>query len=116
VTGISDDLKAIYSAQAASRKARAIERGALTLHLEKKALEAFLELWDSWVAVLGKEGATDNLIEGMIEQHERIRARLEYKLHPPRVKYTRTSAPKLAEEWDDCESNGPGSDDETPQA
>jgi nicotinamide mononucleotide adenylyltransferase len=116
VTDIPDDLKAAYSAQAAARKAKAIERGALTILLEKKALEAFLELWDSWVSVLGKEVATDNLIEGMIRQHEVIRARLTYQLNGGKVQWIRVSAPKLAEEFDDRESEGQDDDDEAPQA
>jgi nicotinamide mononucleotide adenylyltransferase len=95
---IPDDLKAAYSAQAAARKAKAIKRGALTIHLEEKALEAFLELWDSWVGALGKEVATDNLIEGMIRQHEVIRARLTYQKDGGKIQWIRMSAPKLAEE------------------
>lgn len=98
---ISEDLKAAYKHQAEVRKAKSIERGELRLKLEVSGLEAFLELWNSWVVVLGKETATDCLIEAMVVEHELIRARLGYQGEPGRVAWVKVSAPKIHEEIDD---------------
>lgn len=108
---IPDELKASYAAQAARRKANNIARGELRLKIEVRAIAAFEELWDSWIRVLGKESATDNLIEAMIRQHEIIRARLGYKGEGGPVKWVRVSAPKLQEDWSDRESSGHGEDE-----
>jgi hypothetical protein len=103
---ISAELKQIYSEQAARRRATGMSRGQLRLTMEAMAIDAFCELWDSWVVVLGKEKATDNLIEGMIRQHEIIRARLGYRgeANYP-VAWIKTSAPRLRDD-DDREPEG----------
>jgi hypothetical protein len=73
------ELKEIFRQQAVVRRDRQIKRGILQISMEEMAIYAFNELWSSWVSVLGKEGATDCLIEAMIEEHELIRARILYQ-------------------------------------
>lgn len=94
---LTKEQKEIYRQNSERRKARGLVDGFLKLKLEVSAIDGFSELWDSWVAVLGKEAATDNLIEAMLEQHERIRARLLYKKNA-KVVWVKVSSPKLQEE------------------
>lgn len=102
---LTKEQKELYRAMSDRRKAKGIDNGVLELRIDKPAIEGFCELWDSWCAVLGKEVATDNLIEAMLEQHERIRARLLYKKNA-KVVWVRVSSPKIQEETDDIEPEG----------
>lgn len=81
---LTDVQKDFFKELAASRKARNLERGMLQLSIERKAIEAFETLWDSWVSAFGKEEATNYLIEAMVEEHHLLRRRLEYKVEAQR--------------------------------
>lgn len=77
---LTSDQKAFFKDLSARRKARNVFRGVLQLTIERKAIEAFETLWDSWVSAFGKEEATDYLIEAMVEEHHLLRRRIEYKV------------------------------------
>lgn len=80
MSGLTTEQKEFFRCLAESRKARNIERGVLTLQMDRLAIEAFETLWDSWVTAFGKEDATSYLIEAMCEEHHLLRRRLEYKV------------------------------------
>lgn len=78
--GLTSDQKAFFKELSGRRKARNMLRGVLQLSIERRAIDAFETLWDSWVAAFGKEEATDYLIEAMVEEHHLLRRRLQYKV------------------------------------
>lgn len=81
---LTTDQKDFFKELAAGRKARNLVRGKLELSIERRAIEAFETLWDSWVSAFGKEEATNYLIEAMCEEHHLLRRRLEYKVEAQR--------------------------------
>jgi len=80
VNELTTEQKEFFKGLAERRKAKCMTRGYLSVKMDLKAMDAFLTLWDSWVAAFGLEDATDYLIEAMCEEHHLLRRRLEYKV------------------------------------
>ena len=80
MSDLPEEVKKYFVELAAKRKARGIVLRKWGIMIDSAALESVETLWDSWVRALGKRAAEDNLIEAFVNQHELIRARLQYKV------------------------------------
>jgi hypothetical protein len=81
LSDLPDEVKKYFVELAAKRKARGIVLRKWSIMMDSAALESVDTLWESWVRALGKRAAEDNLLEAMVNQHDLIRARLQYKVN-----------------------------------
>jgi len=77
---LPEEMKQYFVELAKKRKARGIVLRKWGIMIDSAALESVETLWESWVRALGKRAAEDNLVEAMVNQHELIHARLQYKV------------------------------------
>src|SRR5215469_2835711 len=101
---LSEEEKAIFQAHTERRRSRCIRLKQVAFFAERAAMEAFFEIFDTWVSRWGKEGAVDMTVSAMCAAEARYRDMIEATMRRKKRLHSIDLDATLAAEFEDRDS------------